>query len=71
VYLCTVRISGGNPQRIWLILARHFGGGSTPMAFFEDLAKGEILSGNVLTGLAIGAATVILAPLAAPLLRPR
>jgi hypothetical protein len=40
------------------------------MAFFEDLAKGEILSGNVLTGLAIGAATVILAPLAAPLLRP-
>ena len=26
------------------------------MAFFEDLAEGEILSGNVLAGLAIGAA---------------
>ncbi|HYZ41308.1 MAG TPA: hypothetical protein VE687_11890 [Stellaceae bacterium] len=40
------------------------------MAFFEDLAEGEILSGNVLAGLAIGAAALVLAPLAAPLLRP-
>jgi hypothetical protein len=46
------------------------GSGAALMAFFEDLAKGEILSGNVLTGLAIGAAAVILAPLGAPLLRP-
>jgi len=40
------------------------------MAFFEDLAKGEILSGNVLAGLAIGAAALVVMPLAAPLLRP-
>jgi hypothetical protein len=40
------------------------------MAFFEDFAKGEILSGNVLTGLAIGAAALVVVPLAAPLLRP-
>ena len=40
------------------------------MAFFEDLAEGEILSGNVLGGLAIGAAALIVMPLAAPLLRP-
>lgn len=40
------------------------------MAFFEDLAKGEILSGNVLTGLAIGAAALVVMPFAAPLLRP-
>jgi hypothetical protein len=40
------------------------------MAFFEDLAEGEILSGNVLGGLAIGAAALIAIPVAAPLLRP-
>ena len=40
------------------------------MAFFEDLAEGEILSGNVLAGLAIGAAALVFVPLAAPLLRP-
>jgi hypothetical protein len=40
------------------------------MAFFEELAKGELLSGNVLAGLAIGAAALVLAPFAAPLLRP-
>ena len=40
------------------------------MAFFEDLAEGEILSGNVLGRLAIGAAALIVMPLAAPLLRP-
>ena len=40
------------------------------MAFLEDLAEGEILSGNVLAGLAIGAAALVVMPLAAPLLRP-
>ena len=40
------------------------------MAFFEDLAEGEILSGNVPTRLAIGAAALVLMPLAGPLLRP-
>ena len=37
------------------------------MAFLEDLAEGEILSGNVLAGLAIGAAALVVMPLAAPL----
>jgi hypothetical protein len=40
------------------------------MAFFEDLVEGELLSGNILTGLAIGAAALVLTPLATPLLRP-
>jgi len=40
------------------------------MACFEDLAEGEILSGNVVGGLTIGTAALIVIPLAAPLLRP-
>ena len=40
------------------------------MAFFEDLAKGELLSGDVLGGLAIGAAALVVVPFAVPLLRP-
>ena len=39
------------------------------MAFFEALAEGEILSGNVVGGLTIGTAALIVIPLAAPLLR--
>jgi len=40
------------------------------MAFFEDPAKGEILSGDVLGGLTIGAAALFLVPIAASVLRP-
>jgi hypothetical protein len=40
------------------------------MAFSEDLTKGEILSGNLLTGLVIGGAALVLAPFAVPLSRP-
>ena len=40
------------------------------MALFEDLVSAEILGVNVVTGLAIGAAALVLMPVAAPLLRP-
>ena len=40
------------------------------MALFEDLVSAEILGVNVVTGLAIGAAALVVMPLAAPLLRP-
>ena len=40
------------------------------MAFFEDLARGELLSGDVVTGLAIGGAALVLVPVVTPLLRP-
>jgi hypothetical protein len=40
------------------------------MALFEDIAAAEILGVNVVTGLAIGAAALVVMPLAAPLLRP-
>ena len=40
------------------------------MAVFEDLVSAEILGVNVVTGLAVGAAALVLMPVAAPLLRP-
>jgi hypothetical protein len=39
------------------------------MALFEDIAAAEILGVNVVTGLAIGAAALVVMPLAAPVLR--
>jgi hypothetical protein len=40
------------------------------MALFDDLVSAEILGVNVVTGLAIGAAALVVMPLAAPVLRP-
>ena len=40
------------------------------MALFEDLAGAELLGVNVMTGLAVGAAALFVAPLAAPMVRP-
>lgn len=40
------------------------------MALFEDLAGAELLGVNVVTGLAVGAAALFVAPLALPMLRP-
>jgi hypothetical protein len=40
------------------------------MALFDDLISAEILGVNVVTGLGIGAAALVVMPLAAPVLRP-
>jgi hypothetical protein len=40
------------------------------MALIEDLVSAEILGVNVVTGLAVGAAALVVTPVVAPLLRP-
>ena len=40
------------------------------MALFDDLVSAEILGVNVVTGLVIGAAALVVMPLVAPVLRP-
>jgi hypothetical protein len=40
------------------------------MALLEHLAGAELLGVNVMTGLAVGAAALFVAPLAVPILRP-